>query len=133
MGDHLPLYVALAVVDLVGRGEAVLDQLVLGRARQPADRIGRALQLGRERHVELPELRGVVDPVDQRPLLDLHLHRFAVDQGGKAKEVGGVLYGDVDVVVVSVDVDVRQREGDGDGDVLWRAVDEAVADPDQFR
>ncbi|RYF94972.1 MAG: DUF4424 domain-containing protein, partial [Caulobacteraceae bacterium] len=120
---------ALALVILVGPGEAQFHRLGLVGLAQPVERLGRLGPVRRQRHLVGLQPRGAVDIADERLLLDLSLDRLAVDQGVELQEIGGVVAGQAVVALEeALTADVGHREGDHGADRRRRGVLEAVAD-----
>jgi hypothetical protein len=121
---------ALADVVFLDLGEAEPDELVPSLARQPVERRVGGLQMGRERDTEASQQLRAVDAGRKDMLLDLGLHRLAVDGGGEGQQVDRILGRQRDVLVLLLDPHLRHRKRDQDRDVARRLVEEAVADID---
>ena len=120
---------AFAHVIFVDAHDLFRLELLLNVFRQ---RIEGRMRLFRTRHkwdVERLQTRCDVPAGDQRLLLDIRLHRHAVDTRAEVQEIVGLVVGHGDIVGV-IPVDAGHGKGDEDSLVHARAIEEPIAHDD---
>jgi hypothetical protein len=124
------LHHAFADVVFLDLAEAQANELVPLVARERVERLIGGRQMRRQRDAEAGQQLRAINARREHMLLDLGLHRLAVDGGGEGQEVHRILGRQRDVLVLLLDPHLRHRKRDQDGDVARGLVEKAVADID---